>query len=214
MSRTSPRSPRAADRSSSVSSFLADKAALDRIAGGFDVSDTAASISANRNALDDRNINSITICGGAISNVSSQSVQTTHPNNIGLSGDVHGPFNFIDMVNLEASYGDIINAFRTNEQAMQNWYAAYEPSEQRPDTFDGLDYIASYSDLLNAFKNAASEQAVLDDGATHFIQYGANEGRTTTFNGLDYIASYGDLIKAFGVNGDAGAYHYINAADR
>ncbi len=139
----------------------------------------------------------------------SQSVKTTHANDIGLSGDVHGPFNLIDMVNLEASYGDLINAFGTNQQAMQNWYAARESIEQRADTFDGLDYVATYPDLINAFKNAGSEQAVLDDGATHFIEYGVNEGRTATFNGLDYIASYGDLIKAFGVNGDAGAYHYI-----
>ncbi len=134
---------------------------------------------------------------------------TVHANNIALSGGVTGPYNFIDLLNLEASYGDLISAFGTNEQAMQNWYNAREPIEQRPDTFDGLDYVASYSDLIAAFKGAGSEQAVLDAGATHFITYGVNEGRATTFNGLDYIASYGDLIKAFGVNGDAGALHYI-----
>jgi len=88
---------------------------------------------------------------------------------------------------------------------MQSWYAARQSIEQRADTFDGLDYVASYSDLINAFKNAGSEQAVLDDGAAHYMEYGVNEGRATTFNGLDYIASYGDLIRAFGVNGDAGA---------
>ncbi len=91
----------------------------------------------------------------------SQSMKTTHANDIGLSGDVHGPFNLIDMVNLEASYGDLINAFGTNQQAMQNWYAARESIEQRADTFDGLDYVATYPDLINAFKNAGSEQAVL-----------------------------------------------------
>src|SRR5580704_3971601 len=76
---------------------------------------------------------------------------------------------------------------------------------------DTLNFVASYSDLINAFKSAGSEQAVLDAGATHYIDYGYNEGRTTTFNGLDYIASYGDLINAFGANGDAGAYHYIES---
>jgi microcystin-dependent protein len=132
-----------------------------------------------------------------------------HANDISRSGEVTGPYNFIDLLNLEASYGDLIQAFGTNTQAMQNWFNANEPSEQRPDTFDGLDYIASYSDLISAYKSAGSEKAALDAGAAHFITNGSAEGRTTTFNGLDYIASYGDLIKAFGVNGDAGAYHYI-----
>jgi uncharacterized repeat protein (TIGR03803 family) len=131
------------------------------------------------------------------------------PNNLALSGDVTGPHNFIDMPNFVASYGDLINAFGTNQQAAQNWYNTHEPIEQRAETFDGLDYVASYSDLIGAFKSAGSEQAVLDAGATHFISSGYHEGRTTTFNGLDYIASYGDLINALGANGDAGANHYI-----
>ena len=135
--------------------------------------------------------------------------QVVHPNNLALSGDVTGPHNFIDTLNFVASYGDLINAFGTNQQAAQNWYNTREPIEQRVETFDGLDYIASYGDLINAFKSAGSKQAVLDAGATHFIDDGFHEGRTTTFNGLDYIASYGDLINAFGANGDAGAYHYI-----
>ena len=147
--------------------------------------------------------------GAATTPVSIQPVHTNHPNNIGLSGSVQGPFNFIDSVNLEASYGDLIEAFGTNQQEMQNWCVTHEAIEQRADTFDGLDYVASYSDLSNAFKNSGSLQRVLDAGATHFIEYGLSEGRSTTFNGLDYVASYGDLIKAFGVSGDAGAYHYI-----
>ena len=135
-----------------------------------------------------------------------------HPNNLALSGSVTGALNFVDTLNFVASYGDLINAFGTNQQAAQNWYNTREPIEQRVETFDGLDYVASYGDLINAFKSAGSEQAVLDAGATHYIDYGYNEGRTTTFNGLDYIASYGDLINAFGANGDAGAYHYIETA--
>ena len=122
-----------------------------------------------------------------------------------------GAHNFIDMPNFVASYGDLINAFGTNQQAAQNWYNAQEPIEQRAETFDGLDYVASYSDLTNAFKSAGSEQAVLDAGATHFIGAGYQEGRNITFNSLDYIASYVDLINAFGANGDAGAYHYIES---
>ncbi len=68
---------------------------------------------------------------------------------------------------------------------------------------DGLEYIASYSDLINAFG------ANKDAGYQHFATQGLFEGRTTSFDGLEYIASYGDLIKAFGANTDAGASHYI-----
>ena len=56
--------------------------------------------------------------------------------------------------------------------------------EGRTTTFDGLDYIASYSDLIGAL--GADERA----GAAHFIDYGSREGRTTTFDGLAYIAQY------------------------
>ena len=137
--------------------------------------------------------------------------QVVHSNDLALSGSVTGAHNFIDTLNFVASYGDLINAFGTNQQAAQNWYNTQEPVEQRVETFDGLDYVASYGDLISAFKSAGSEQAVLDAGASHFINSGSHEGRTTSFNGLDYIASYGDLINAFGANGDAGAYHYIES---
>jgi hypothetical protein len=66
-------------------------------------------------------------------------------------------------------------------------------------SFDGLDYIASYVDLMRAF--GANEQA----GAAHFITNGYNEGRTTTFDGLAYIAQYTELMKAFGASSDLGA---------
>jgi hypothetical protein len=137
--------------------------------------------------------------------------QVVHSNDLGSSGGVTGAHDFIDTLNFVASYGDLITAFGTNQQAAQTWYNTHEPIEQRVETFDGLDYVASYGDLISAFKSAGSEQAVLDAGATHFIDSGYHEGRTTTFNGLDYIASYGDLINAFGANGDAGAYHYIES---
>ena len=144
-----------------------------------------------------------------VASVVPQAAPVVQPNNLALSGGVTGADNFIDTLYFVASYADLINAFGTNQQAAQNWYNTREPIEERVETFDGLDYIASYGDLINAFKSAGSEQAMLDAGATHFIDYGYKEGRTTTFNGLDYIASYGDLINAFGANGDAGATHYI-----
>ena len=132
-----------------------------------------------------------------------------HANDLTYSSTASGYNHFIDTLNFEASYPDLVNAFGTNQAAMQNWYNTFEPNEHRTETFDGLDYIASYNDLINAFGSAGSMQAVQDAGASHYISNGLNEGRSTTFNGLDYIASYGDLIKAFGANNDAGAYHYI-----
>ena len=70
-------------------------------------------------------------------------------------------------------------------------------------TPSGLEYIASYADLIHAF--GANAQA----GVNHFITNGLSEGRTVGFDGLKYIASYVDLIGAFGANADAGASHYI-----
>jgi hypothetical protein len=140
-----------------------------------------------------------------------QGIQSSpvHSNDLTYASSASGFNHFIDYLNFEASYSDLIHAFGTNQQAMQDWYNANEPAERRVETFDGLDYIASYNDLINAFRPAGSMHAVQDAGATHFIANGLQEGRSTTFNGLDYIASYGDLIAAFGVNNDAGAYHYI-----
>jgi hypothetical protein len=74
---------------------------------------------------------------------------------------------------------------------------------------DGLEYIASYGDLIAAF---GTKQAA---GYQHFATQGLFEGRTTTFDGLEYIASYGDLINAFHTqvgataDPDIGATHYI-----
>lgn len=122
-----------------------------------------------------------------------------------------GANHFIDLPNFEASYPDLIRAFGTDTQAMADWYARTEPVENRAETFNGLDYIASYKDLINAFgQPGVSAQTLSDEGATHFISSGLPEGRSTTFNALDYIASYADLTRAFGRNADAGAMHFID----
>jgi hypothetical protein len=108
-----------------------------------------------------------------------------------------------------ASYADLTNAFKSagSLQAVRDagtaHFFSYGYKEGRDVTFDGLDYIASYGDLIRAF--GANEVA----GATHFINYGSHEGRKTTFDDLAYIANYTDLMKAFGANGDAGSAHYI-----
>jgi hypothetical protein len=132
-----------------------------------------------------------------------------HANDLSYSSTASGYNHFIDLLNFEASYPDLIHAFGMDHQIMQTWYNVNQPGERRAETFDGLDYVASYGDLINAFRSAGSMHAVQDDGATHFITCGLGEGRATTFNGLDYIASYSDLIAAFGADNDSGAYHYI-----
>jgi serralysin len=73
---------------------------------------------------------------------------------------------------------------------MQNWFSQSEPTEKPVASFDGLDYVASYPDLVQAFANAGTMIAVEDAGAQHFIQYGLSEDRQTSSKGLDYIASY------------------------
>ncbi|MBA4144041.1 MAG: hypothetical protein H0X43_13965 [Nitrosospira sp.] len=68
---------------------------------------------------------------------------------------------------------------------------------------NALQYIASYGDLVSAFKGDA------DAGMTHFLNQGIHEGRTASFDALEYIASYGDLIEAFGTDTDAATAHYV-----
>lgn len=117
-----------------------------------------------------------------------------HANDLTYAGTASGSNHFIDILNFEASCPDLIRAYGTDQQSAQNWYNTFEPREARVETFDGLDYVASYNDLINAYASAGSLRAVQDAGATHFILNGSTEGRTTTFNGLDYVASYYDLI--------------------
>ena len=136
-------------------------------------------------------------------------VHTVHTNDLSHAGTAHGANHFIDYLNFVASYTNLVYALGTNVAAAQNWYQAHEPILHLPDTFDGLDYVASYRNLINAFKGAGSLKAVQDHGAAQYINHGIFQGLTTTFNGLDYIASYGDLISAYGANSDAGAYQYI-----
>ncbi|MGD9508973.1 MAG: choice-of-anchor Q domain-containing protein, partial [Geminicoccaceae bacterium] len=75
------------------------------------------------------------------------------------------------------------------------WVAAAPPKP-----FDGLEYIASYPDLIRALGAA---------GTRHYQLHGQAEGRTVGFDGLAYIASYADLIRQLGVDRDAGASHFI-----
>jgi hypothetical protein len=73
-----------------------------------------------------------------------------------------------------------------------------------PPGFDGLQYIASYPDLIAAFgANAAA-------GEAHYLAFGQSEGRSTDdFDENQYLDNYGDLRSAFGNNGDAATQHLI-----
>lgn len=135
--------------------------------------------------------------------------KSSHANDLAYAKTASGPTRFIDLLNLEASFPDLIKAFGTQMQSMQGWYNANQAAEKRANTFDGLDYVASYSNLIAQYASAGSMKAVQDAGATDYITSGFAQNSSITFNGLDYIASYGDLIKAFGADSDAGAYQFI-----
>ena len=59
--------------------------------------------------------------------------------------------------------------------------------------FDGLQYLASYPDLIEAFGADAAA------GRQHYLQFGQHEGRRTdTFDEKQYLKNYHDLAVAFG----------------
>jgi ELWxxDGT repeat protein len=156
---------------------------------------------ASSTGLNPADLTSATLANDGIQSVHPNNLAgVVHANDLALSGDVTGPHNFIDMLNFVASYGDLINAFGTNQQAAQNWYNTREPN--RAETFDGLDYVASYGDLIHALG------ANNDAGATHYIDYGHNEGRVTTFDVAGYESTHPDLVGKFSSN-DAFLTAYI-----
>jgi hypothetical protein len=83
--------------------------------------------------------------------------------------------------------------------------------EGRTTTFDGLQYIASYGDLINAFDNQVAASPTPEDiGATHYIGNGFAEHRAADlFDAAQYLANYGDPQAAFGTNTEAATMQYI-----
>ena len=78
------------------------------------------------------------------------------------------------------------------------------PQQILPPGFDGLQYIASYGDLVQAL--GADEAA----GERHYLAFGETEGREAdTFNEAGYLERYPDLQAAFGGDADAATRHYI-----
>ena len=70
---------------------------------------------------------------------------------------------------------------------------------------NGLQYIASYPDLIRAFgANSAA-------GVQHWLTSGQIEGRRPdTFDERQYLSNYADLRTAFRNDGEAATIHYIN----
>ena len=69
--------------------------------------------------------------------------------------------------------------------------------------FNALNYIASYSDLINAFGSNP------DAGLAHYSSTGLDEGRSISFDPVTYLARYADLQTAFGTDVNAAARHFI-----
>jgi hypothetical protein len=69
---------------------------------------------------------------------------------------------------------------------------------------NGLEYIASHADLIDAF--GPNDQA----GTAHYVSIGFQEGRTLdSFDAAQYLANYADLRAAFGSDQNAATIHYI-----
>jgi hypothetical protein len=94
----------------------------------------------------------------------------------------------------------VFNGIDFSGQAISGWLGGFAGR-----LFDGLEYIATYSDLIGAF--GANSEA----GLSHYVQAGRAEGRFPFFDGLQYIASHPDLILAFGADRELGTRHYIDA---
>jgi hypothetical protein len=78
------------------------------------------------------------------------------------------------------------------------------PPPTLPPGFDGLQYIASHTDLIAALgaNRAAGEQ--------HYLNFGQGEGRQVdTFSETEYLRSHADLQAAFGTNVVLATQHFI-----
>ena len=76
---------------------------------------------------------------------------------------------------------------------------------------DGLEYIASYSDLITAFRTEVAASPTPEDiGAMHYIGNGYAEHRAPDlFDAAQYLANYADLQAAFGTDTETATIHFI-----
>ncbi|HEV7253769.1 MAG TPA: hypothetical protein VGN97_11855 [Mesorhizobium sp.] len=85
------------------------------------------------------------------------------------------------------------------------------------EAFDGLAYVASHADLVNAYRDLGSRTAINEAGARHFAFSGYFEGRLTEgeplFDAQSYVNNYADLRTAFGsgatLDAQAATLHFI-----
>ena len=125
--------------------------------------------------------------------------QTINPNSVQQLAAIN-PLEYV------ASYPDLIAGIGVNPTAALNHYVSTGfLVEGRSVSFDGLAYLASHADLINAYRNDATDTR----GAIHFITTGHAEGRHVTFKPASYLALHPDLQAAFGNDLDAAARHYI-----
>ena len=76
---------------------------------------------------------------------------------------------------------------------------------------DGLDYVASYADLIAAFGSGQTLADIRAAGVGHYAGGGRAEGRRDgiDFDGGQYLANNADLAAAFGSDDDLAAFHFI-----
>jgi hypothetical protein len=76
--------------------------------------------------------------------------------------------------------------------------------EGLPPGFNGLEYIASYPDLIQTLGPDRFA------GEDHYLRFGEAEGRAPdTFSIPQYLENYPDVRAAFGTNGEAATVHFI-----
>ena len=118
-----------------------------------------------------------------------------------LSGLINSPKNRVDLRFGQDQSGEV---FITTKQ--DGWIRRIRSGTCSPTlcNIDGLEYIASYPDLIQAYGADAAA------GQRHYAQYGQYEGRVPDlFNAVQYLANYPDLQTAFGNDLQAARIHYI-----
>lgn len=119
-----------------------------------------------------------------------------------------------------ASNTDLINPLNGDRTLATEHYITSGYSEDRPtNSFDPIQYIASYSDLITQFGTGGDEFSYPYNGINikaatdQFVDQGYQEGRVKdSFDEYRYIASNLDLIYIYGgnyVNGEGATIQYI-----
>ena len=119
-----------------------------------------------------------------------------------IGADTFSPLQYL------ASYGDLADAFGTDQAAAFDHYVYAGIGEGRRPGFDATAYLAANTDVLAALGPDATAATL------HYLAHGRFEGRAVSFDGLQYIASHADLIRVFGPDAAAGTAHFVAAGFR